>query len=1117
MRKQLWFRLLLGSSFILMVALAAAGVVLHRSATVSFQEYVEDVSASRSQRIEALLSRYYSRRQDWAGVEPLVQQIADLVGQQVILANSTDVVIVDSQNQLVGQRVKDAWKHLVVPIRAGDVAVGTLYVDPIHAPSKLGPRGDAFVSELSTSLLSALGVGMLAALAVSLLVARRLAAPLEALTVAVRRLEAGERSAHIEISRDGEVGALAEAFNSLVDSLARVEQLRSNMVNDIAHELRTPLTTIRGYVEAIQDGVAEPNPDVLDTVHGELLQLSRLVDDLRDLALAEAGQLHLAPEPTSVDALITHDVRALAVACVEQDITIRTSVPEDIPILLIDAGRISQALRNLLNNAMAHTPRGGTISVSAAYDGQYVSIAVQDSGSGIPPEDLPHVFERFYRGDRSRSRRAGGAGLGLSISREILAAHHGALVAESPPGQGARFTLRLPLAPAVSKPAKGRLEHRPARPAGATSRILGVLRLGFYALMSGGLAGMIAGAAESVLIAVMSRRAVDVLGLASYAIVIDAIAVGLICAVIAVFLGIVALLLGHAPRVRDIASVIGPTAIIAVGSILTLKWTQLTTRDATIANPVGGQLLIVGSTLLLAVIAFAALSTTAHWPHRTVDRSRRAIPAVAVALGLVAIVGIVRDLADRGVEAPVAFLRTVHDYTIGPLLQRDSAALSVAPSAPLLTPLGARPNVLLVTVDALRADHLGSYGYQAAETPTLDSLARDGWKVELAVSPRPSSAAAHASILTGVTPDRHGVRTDLLDTVAHGVPTIAETLQANGYTTAGLYSWFSFEPAYSGLDRGFQTYEDYTINLPRYLADTQTQALAATVRRLKSYLAIPAAADLEISDPGDLEEQLDGKADVTAAAAIRWLERRRTDPFFLWVHFRDPRAPYASQSRTEPLCDGCPDGSLETLHRLRDGAIDLSAPEINHIVRSYDDEVGFVDRQLDGILRQLSQLGLDSNTVVIVAGAFGQSFGDHGAWLEGSTVYNSEIHVPVLIRYPNVLPAGRVITEPASLLDVVPTILHLTGIASPSEIDGRSLIALSESPPSLDRTVLSESAENGYIALIAGEWKLIRAPDGQVELYNMSADPDEHLDRSESEPDLVRHLVERLEELTGRS
>ena len=176
----------------------------------------------------------------------------------------------------------------------------------------------------------------------------------------------------------------------------------------------------------------------------------------------------------------------------------------------------------------------------------------------------------------------------------------------------------------------------------------------------------------------------------------------------------------------------------------------------------------------------------------------------------------------------------------------------------------------------------------------MDTLAREGWMSELAFTPRAASSAAHASIMTGTSPERHGIRSDLLDRLAHDVPTLAEIMQANGYTTAGLYSWFNFEPSYSGLDRGFQTYEDYTINLPRYLADSQTQALAATYRRLKSYLALPGATDFDLSQLDGSEGKLDGKADITASAAARWLERRRTDPFLLWVHFRDPQAPYSS-------------------------------------------------------------------------------------------------------------------------------------------------------------------------------------------------------------------------------
>ncbi|MFN0072885.1 MAG: sulfatase-like hydrolase/transferase [Chloroflexota bacterium] len=1117
MPKQLWFRLLLGSSFILVVALVTAGFVLHLSTTSSFEDYVDDVSAARSQRIEALLSRYFSRRQDWTGVEPLVAQISDLVGQPVILANSLDVVIMDTQNQLTGQRVRDTWRHQVVPIRASDVAVGTLYIDPLHAPNKFGARGDAFLSELSTSLLTALGVGLLTALAISLLVARRLAMPLETLTVAVRKLEAGERTTQIDASMAGEVGALADAFNSLVSSLARVEQLRSNMVNDIAHELRTPLTTLRGYVEAFRDGVADPTPEVLETLHGELLQLTRLVDDLRDIALAEAGQLHLAPEFSSVEALVNHDVRALAVTAAVHQLRIETRISADIPNIWVDAGRFSQVLRNLLNNAIAHTPAGGIVSLTAEYDGEDVSIHIQDSGTGIPSEDLPHIFERFYRGDRSRSRRAGGAGLGLTIAREIVVAHHGLLSVESPPNQGARFTIRLPVRPAV---APGATEHPSVSGQQRVSpwtRAWNVLRLTFYGFMCGGLAGMVGGVAESLMVAAVARHSLDTMGLVSYAIVIDSTVIGGICAILALAIGTVSAGLGHSLRFRALAPTIGPTAILAVGAILALKWAQISSRDASIPNAVGGQLLIVGSTLLVAVVAFAALSSTPHWPNRPVHLSRRMLPLVTMTIGVLAVLGIMRDLADRGYPAPLAVVQAVREVTIGqassPGSVRSDAAAAVANN--LLA--GARPNVLLVSIDALRADHVGAYGYHAARTPALDSIAEQGWKSELAITPKTSSSAAHASIMTGTQPSRHGINTDLLDTLARDVPTLAEILKANGYTTAGLYSWFNFEPSYSGLDRGFQTYEDYTVNLPRYLADAQTQALAATYRRLKSYLALPGAADLDLTllDPGD--SKLDGKADITAAAASRWLERRRSDPFFLWVHFRDPHAPYSSplSLAADSDCNVCHEESVETLQRIRDGDVDLSAPEINRVISAYDDEVGFVDRQIGSLLRQLDLLGLDSNTVVIVVGAYGQSLGDHGAWLEGSSVYNSEIHVPLLIRYPGVLAPSQVITEPSSVMDVAPTILQLAGIMAPEGMEGLSLVAALGNSRAPVRSVVSESADTGAVALITGEWKLIHAPGGQVELYNLSADPDELLDRRESEPQIVRHLTERLSQITG--
>jgi len=311
------------------------------------------------------------------------------------------------------------------------------------------PRGErveerVFVTGVNRWLLGAVvGSGILAILATALF-ARRILSPVEALTAAARRMERGDLAARVpEASRD-ELGALARAFNSMAESLERTEELRRKLVADVAHELRTPLTNIRCELEAIADGLTKPDAPALKSLLEEALLLQRLVDDLQDLALAEAGQLRLHAEAVVLGdevqrALGLHAARAAATG-----VTLSTAIPPALPGARADRVRLAQVLRNLLENAVTHTPRGGHVIVSARVEGTDVAVTVRDDGTGIAPEHLPHVFDRFYRADPSRARTTGGAGLGLAIVKQLVEAQGGRVRAESMPGAGSTFTFTLP-------------------------------------------------------------------------------------------------------------------------------------------------------------------------------------------------------------------------------------------------------------------------------------------------------------------------------------------------------------------------------------------------------------------------------------------------------------------------------------------------------------------------------------------------------------------------------------------------------------------------------------------------------------------------------------------------
>jgi signal transduction histidine kinase len=286
-----------------------------------------------------------------------------------------------------------------------------------------------------TAVILVLAVG------VSVLVATRLVRPVRAVTAAARRMRAGDGSARVTVRAKGEVGELGAAFNEMSEHLDRMERQRKAMVSDVSHELRTPLSNIRGWLEAAHDGVAELDPALTASLVEEAMLLQHVVDDLQQLALADAGKLRLHPEPVDVADLIEQIATVYRAAAAGLVLTVEVTGR---PYLDADPVRLRQAVGNLLANAVRYTPVGGRVSMRVYAGGDDVLIEVADTGPGIVPEHLPYVFDRFWRAEKSRSRQTGGSGLGLAIVRQLAEAHGGSAAVRSEPGRGATFVLRLP-------------------------------------------------------------------------------------------------------------------------------------------------------------------------------------------------------------------------------------------------------------------------------------------------------------------------------------------------------------------------------------------------------------------------------------------------------------------------------------------------------------------------------------------------------------------------------------------------------------------------------------------------------------------------------------------------
>ena len=454
-------RIFLTTGAVLVLAVAAIAILSARVSRLEFRR-LEKVRMLRKEsdlepvarRLEAL----HAASGGWSGAGRLLSGGPE--GGDLVLADETGKIVAVSPGLRDYSATLSPDGGLTLVRESGGRALLR-----IHGPRRplLSPQGKPIGTILSARLPgedSSLeetefvggvhrwlvpGVLLCAALALLAMAAlsRRIFGPVEALTRAARRMEGGDLSQRVAIRSRDEIGELAHAFNSLAGALERGEMLRRGMVSDVAHELRTPLTNLRCQIESLQDGLVTADRAALDSLHEETMLLSCLVEDLQELSLAESGGLRLDLAEVSVNDAVRSAAGAIASRAREANVRLMLE-PGEAPAARADPKRVAQILRILLDNAVAHTPAGGEIRVRTRAAEANISVEVSDTGAGISPEHLPHIFERFYRADPSRARETGGAGLGLAIARQLAQAQGGSISVESDPGRGTSFAVTFP-------------------------------------------------------------------------------------------------------------------------------------------------------------------------------------------------------------------------------------------------------------------------------------------------------------------------------------------------------------------------------------------------------------------------------------------------------------------------------------------------------------------------------------------------------------------------------------------------------------------------------------------------------------------------------------------------
>ena len=435
----------------LAVSLISIGVIValtHFSTNREFDKFIsEQYQAERADEF----ARFYDEHGSWQGVQSLPPAPPggpagrDGVGRSFFyITDPNGRVVLESFQHKMGAIANPADIGSGTPIQVNRNVVGYLILET--PPQTRDPRQDEFLRRLDSSLfLTAIGT-ILFALLFGVILSRNITSPIRELTAATQAVAEGKLSQKVSVRSRDEIGTLAASFNKMSDDLARASDLRKQMTADIAHELRTPLSLIIGHAEAVNDGVLPASRENFEIIREEAGRLEQLVNDLRTLSLADAGELSVDRQLVDINKLLADIQTHYRHQFNRKQIKLEFVAGSGDLMARLDSARCSQVITNILDNALYYTPQGGRVVIGSRRLENNVEITIQDSGGGVSPDEAARLFDRFYRADPSRTREDGGSGLGLAIAKSIIEMHKGRIWAESEKGDGLRVVIVLPLA-----------------------------------------------------------------------------------------------------------------------------------------------------------------------------------------------------------------------------------------------------------------------------------------------------------------------------------------------------------------------------------------------------------------------------------------------------------------------------------------------------------------------------------------------------------------------------------------------------------------------------------------------------------------------------------------------